>query len=218
MTQNDSCNKDSIQQHGELHATIMTPSESSQDIATVYRFLAQCMQYPDAEWMNEEFFDVLYNLLGTLGGIDEGVEIRKAINAAEDYLEDLQVEYTRLFINGVPHVVAPPYGSVYLDKSFQGTCAANTLAFYREKGFDMDEGADLPDHLIHELEFLSLLVEENDFEGEEEFLTKLFRPWYKQFYTRVTEGAHHPYYRVVVMLIDFFTKEEDKDGFQPNKA
>ncbi len=196
----------------------MSLPDTSQDIAAVYRFLAQCMQYPDSDWMNEEFFDVLYNLLGTLGGIEEGVEIRKTINNAEDYIEDLQVEYTRLFINGVPHVVAPPYASVYMDKSLQGTFAGNTLAFYREKGFGLKEDADLPDHIIHELEFLSLLAEEKDLTGEEEFLTKLFRPWYQKFHTRVTEEAHHPYFRVVVMLIDFFTKEEDEDGFQPNEA
>ncbi len=196
----------------------MPSPDTSQDIATLYRFLAQCMHYPDSDWMNEDFLNVFYNLLGTLGGIEEGVEIRKSINNAEDYLEDLQVEYTRLFINGVPHVVAPPYGSVYMDKSLQGTFAGNTLAFYREKGFAMDQNADLPDHLIHELEFLSLLAEENDSAGEKEFLKKLFRPWYTQFHARVTKEAHHPYFRVVVMLIDFFTKEEDEDGFQPNEA
>jgi putative dimethyl sulfoxide reductase chaperone len=196
----------------------MPSPNTSQDINAVYRFLAQCMQYPDREWMTQDFFDVLYNLLGTLGGIEEGVEVRKSINSAKDYIEDLQVEYTRLFINGVPHVVAPPYGSVYMDKSLQGTFAGNTLAFYRQKGFTMDQGADLPDHLIHELEFLSLLAEEKDFAGEEEFLKKLFRPWYRQFHARVMEKTHHPYFRVVVMLIDFFTKEEDKDGFQSNET
>ncbi|MEN8200368.1 MAG: molecular chaperone TorD family protein [Thermodesulfobacteriota bacterium] len=196
----------------------MAKSEPAEDIARVYRFLAQCMQYPDAEWMNDSFFQVFYNLLGTLGAVDEGVEIKKSIDRSEDPLEDLQVEYTRLFINGVPHVVAPPYGSVYIDKSLQGKFAGDTLAFYHEKGFGMEDDADLPDHLIHELEFLSLLAEEEDFGGEEEFLKKLFRPWYGIFLSRVEEGAHHPFYRVVVQLIDFFTKEEDKDGFQPNKA
>ena len=82
----------------------------------------------------------------------------------------------------------------------------------------MEKHADLPDHLVHELEFLALLAEEQDHAGEEEFLQKLFRPWFRKFHIRVTDGAHHPFYRVVVQLIDFFTKEEDKDGFQPNEA
>jgi len=196
----------------------MSPTDPAQDIARVYRFLAQCMQYPDAEWTNDDFFKVLYNLLGTLGAVDDGVEIKKEIDKADDFLEDLQVEYTRLFINGMPHVIAPPFGSVYMDQSLQGAFAGDTLAFYKTKGFGMEEDADLPDHIIHELEFLSLLAEENDFAGEEEFLKKLFHPWFRKFLIRVTDGAHHPYYRVVVQLIDFFTKEEDKDGFQPNEA
>lgn len=197
----------------------MSPiTEPSEDIARVYRFLAQCMQYPDAEWMNEDFFNVFYNILGTLGAVEDGVAIKKEIDHSTDFIEDLQVEYTRLFINGVPHVIAPPYGSVYMDQSLQGAFAGDTLAFYRKKGFGMEKDADLPDHLIHELEFLSLLAEEKDFSGEEEFLIKLFRPWFDRFHPKVTDGAHHPFYRMVVQLIDFFTKEEDKDGFQPNKA
>ena len=196
----------------------MSDSTTSQDIASLYRFLAQCMQYPDPEWMNEDFFNVFYNLLGTFGAIPESKEIKIVLEQSQDYIEDLQIEYTRLFINGFPHVVAPPYASVYMDKSVQGAFALKTLKFYREKGFTMEKNADLPDNLIHELEFLSLLVEEEDFEGEEEFLNKLFRPWYKCFCPRVTEETRHPYYRMVVTLIDSFTKEEEEDGFQLNEA
>ena len=196
----------------------MSESATSQDIASLYRFMAQCMQYPDREWMNDDFFQVFYNLLGTFDAITEGKEIRYALEQSSDYIEDLQIEYTRLFINGVPHVVAPPYASVYMDQSIQGAFALKTLTFYREKGFAMDQDADLPDHLIHELEFLSLLTEEEDFAGEEEFLSKLFRPWYKQFCPRVAEKTRHPYYRMVVTLIDSFTKEEEEDGFQLNEA
>lgn len=196
----------------------MPTTEPSEDVARVYRFLSQCMQYPDTEWMTDDFFNVLYNLLGTLGAVDDGTLIKKEIDSSQDPVEDLQVEYTRLFINGIPYVVAPPYGSVYMDQSFQGAFAGDTLAFYKKKGFGMEEKADLPDHLIHELEFLSLLAEENDSTGEEEFLQKLFRPWYKKFQLRVIEKTHHPYYRVLVQLIDFFTKEENEDGLQLNKA
>ncbi len=176
------------------------------------------MQYPDVSWTNDDFFNVLYNLLGTLGAVEEGVEVKRAIDGADDALEDLQVEYTRLFINAMPHVIAPPFGSVYMDQSLQGAFAGDTLAFYKMKGFGMEPDADLPDHIIHELEFLSLLAEDDDIAGEEEFLRKLFRPWFTKFATRVIDGTHHPYYRVVVQLIDFFTKEEDKDGFQPNET
>lgn len=196
----------------------MSDSPTSQDIASLYRFLAQCMQYPDSSWMNDEFFNIFYTLLGSLDAIDEGTEIRRSIEQSADPIEDLQIEYTRLFINGVPHVVAPPYASVYMDKSIQGSFALKTLQFYRDKGYDMEEGADLPDNLVHELEFLSLLAEEKDLAGEEDFLKTLFRPWYNQFCPRVAQETRHPYYRMVVSLIDSFTKEEKEDGFQLNEA
>lgn len=196
----------------------MSDSPTSQDIASLYRFFAQCMQYPDPSWMNDDFFKVFYNLLGSLDAIDEGIEIRRAIEQSSDPVEDLQIEYTRLFINGVPHVIAPPFASVYMDKSLQGAFALKTLQFYRDKGYDMTESADLPDNLIHELEFLSLLAEEQDHAGEEEFLNTLFRPWFKHFCPRVAQETRHPYYRMVVTLIDSFTKEEKEDGFQLNEA
>ncbi len=196
----------------------MSKSATNQHIASLYHFLAQCMQYPDPQWMNDDFFHILYQLLETLGAAAEGKEIERTLAQSSDPIEELQIEYTRLFINGFPHVVAPPYASVYMDQSLQGGFALQTLNFYRAKGFLMEESADLPDSLIHELEFLSLLAEEADFEGEEEFLSKLFRPWYKQFCPRVAQETRHPYYRMVVTLIDSFTKEEEEDGFQLNKA
>ncbi len=168
--------------------------------------------------MNGDFFPIFYQLLETLGAVSEGKEIESTLAQSSDPIEELQIEYTRLFINGFPHVVAPPYASVYMDQSLQGGFALKTLNFYRAKGFLMEESADLPDSLIHELEFLSLLAEEADFEGEEEFLNTLFRPWYKQFCPRVAQETRHPYYRMVVTLIDSFTKEEEEDGFQLNKA
>lgn len=199
----------------------MTTTDTSEDISSVYRFLAQCMEYPDQSWMSDNFFLALDNLLDNLGGQTEKESIHKALAGPSKYtdsIEDLQVEYTRLFINARPHVVAPPYGSVYIDKSLQGKFAGDTLAFYREKGFAMDDSADLPDHLIHELEFLSLLAADNDQEGEELFLKKFFRPWFRQFHQRVVAESQHPYFQVVSQLIDFFTKEEDNDGFQLNPA
>jgi len=196
----------------------MSETTTTHDISSLYRFLAQCMQYPDRQWMNEDFFNVLYNLLGTFGAIEEGKEIRAALEKSSDPIEDLQIEYTRLFINGIPHVIAPPYASVYMDKSLQGGFALKTLNFYRDKGFVMEDSADLPDNLIHELEFLALLTQEEDFAGEEEFLRTLFRPWYTQFCPRVAQETRHPYYRMVVTIIDSFTKEEEEDGFQLNEA
>lgn len=196
----------------------MTDSFSTDHIATIYRFCAQSMQYPEADWMNGSYLESLYTLLEALGGEKEIEEIEAAKKKSGDFLEDLQVEYTRLFINGVPHVVAPPYGSVYFDKSLQGKYAEQVMQYYRSKGYVLTEKADFPDNLIHQLEFLSFLAEDKDQESEKEFLGTYFLPWFETFSKLVKKEAQHPFYYIIITLIDFFTKEEKEYGVQLNEA
>lgn len=73
----------------------------------------------------------------------------------------LEVEHTRLFV-GPGRVPASPYGSVYLDGgALMGESTADALRHYREAGFVLaPETGMLPDHLVVELSFLSVLAEE----------------------------------------------------------
>lgn len=184
-------------------------SEQRKDISLLYRFLAQSLKFPERSWFTDDFKTMFFSMLDQLEANTEREELRQFFARTDDFIEDLQIEYTRLFINGVPHVVAPPYGSVYLDKSLQGLHASKTLIYYREKGCDMAEGSDLPDHIVHELEFLSHLAEDGDLAGEKEFLQNYFLAWFPAFRNRVLSEAHHPYYRLVITMIDYFTKEEE---------
>lgn len=195
-----------------MNVVHMNDSSPSTQVATLYRFCARSMQYPEPTWFNEEYIESLYLLLDSLEAHREIQEIKTALSEADDALEQLQIEYTRLFINGIPHVAAPPYGSVYIDKSLQGQHTEKTMQFYREHGYSLNENADLPDHLVHQLEFLSLLAEQGDAETESVFLTRLFVPWFPHFKKRVETEAQHPFYSVIVQLIDFLTMEENKDG------
>lgn len=192
-----------------------TPASS---IATLYRFCAHSMQYPGPQWFTKDYFDSLYLLLDTLHAHQEKEAIQSALAASADPLEDLQIEYTRLFINGVPHVIAPPYGSVYLDKSLQGLHTEKTLQFYHSHGYTLKDDADLPDHLIHQLEFLSLLADKQDSATETAFLETLFLPWFGVFHKRVKQESRHPFYSVLVQLIDYLTKEDDEHGIQLDEA
>ena len=184
-------------------------SEQRKDISLLYRFLAQSLKFPEHSWFTDDFKTMFFSMLDQLEANEESENLRIFFARTDDFIEDLQIEYTRLFINGVPHVVAPPYGSVYLDKSLQGLHASKTLTYYREKGCDMAEGSDLPDHIVHELEFLSHLAEDGDLAGEKEFLQDYFLTWFPDFKNRVLSEAHHPYYRLVITMIDYFTKEEE---------
>ncbi len=190
----------------------MQNNSPTDHIATLYRFCAQSMQYPAPAWFTEKYLESLYRLLDALGGQEEKDLLQKAFRQSQNILEDLQVEYTRLFINGVPHVAAPPYGSVYLDKTLRGKYSDRILDYYRSLGYNLIEKADLPDSLIHQLEFLSFLAEDKNSAAEEKFLTDFFLPWYPVFAAKVKEEAQHPFYQIIISFIDFFTKEENEHG------
>ncbi|MFH1019781.1 MAG: molecular chaperone TorD family protein [Pseudomonadota bacterium] len=187
----------------------MTQS-TSVNMAEIYRFLAHSMQYPSPDWMQADYFSVLDTFLAELGWDAEAQALRQSISESTDWLEPLQVEHTRLFVNAIPSVIAPPYGSVYLsaDGMLYGPSAEKVKAFYREQGFALVGEADIPDHISFELEFLALLAEEGKSNEAEFFLSHHFRPWFPKFQARVVQEVRHPFYRVLVNLIDFFTREE----------
>ncbi len=179
-------------------------TQETDQLSHVFNFLAQATRYPKAEWFNTDFLSVLHSFLTQLE-VDAS-EFDIPLEISDQFLEDVQVDYTRLFINGVPKVVAPPFGSVYIDGSLNGTTADVTLAFYRQHGFETIT-REFPDHLTTELEFLSLQFKE-DREVAEEFIEKLLLPWFTTFRDLVLKEAETGYIRVVIELIDFFIREE----------
>ena len=183
---------------------------TSISMAEIYRFLAQSMRYPSPDWMRPDYFSVFDTFLAELGWDADAQSLRQSIFEKADWLEPLQVEHTRLFVNAIPTVIAPPYGSVYLsdDGMLYGPSAEKAKAFYREQGFDLAGEADIPDHITFELEFLALLAEEGKSDAEELFLSQHFRPWFPKFQARVLQKGRHTFYVILVNLIDFFTREE----------
>jgi len=190
----------------------LTLQEEADSIADLYGFLALSMRYPEQSFLTPAYLDTMEALLDSLDWQDEKTALEQWRTMESDLLTSLQVEYTRLFINAVPHVIAPPYGSVYLDgdASIQGKSTEKTRNFYREQGYDLADDSEPADHIRYELEFLAHLSRDNNFAAEEEFLKTLFRPWFRPFHDLVLEKARHPFYRVSVQLIDFLTKEEQE--------
>jgi TorA maturation chaperone TorD len=176
-------------------------------MADIYRFLALSMRYPEPAWLGADYLDWLFGLLADIGLSQEAGALHRRLDT-DDWLEELQVEHTRLFINGLPHTAAPPFGSVYLSDALYGPSTERTRSFYREKGYALAADDQVPDSLERELEFLSLLRQEEQSEGEELFLRHHFRPWFGSFKEKVKKEASHPFYPAVVQLIEFFTREE----------
>ncbi len=182
------------------------------NLGLVFRFCAQSMRYPDKAWLTKDYYQGLYLLLEELGAKDEIEAIQQSVIQHSDFVEELQVEHTRLFINAAPHVIAPPYGSVYQNHSLAGQYSEDVHLFYRENGYDLGEKSDFADNLTYQLEFLSYIAKEGKSKIQQEFLFRFFLPWFGEFSSRVREEAQLPFYPVIISLIDFFTKEEEKYG------
>lgn len=184
-------------------------------LAEIYRFLGRLLEYPDEAWLADGNPAALAVLLNELGWDEAGRELATLPAAPAELLEALRIEHTRLFINAFPATVAPPYGSVHLPGGGMLNTAftEKTREFYQGHGFDLAVASDLADYLPLELEFLARLQEAGDEAAGEEFLDGFFRPWFGSFRDRVQAGAELPFYRIVVELLDFFTKEEEEDGY-----
>ena len=134
--------------------------------------------------------------------------IEQAISGiGEDEQQAMTREYKRLFTDVFPHVIAPPYGSFYLEKNglVSAKATSEVLHFYHEAGFTLKEDLrDLPDHITHELEFMGILAsEEGQAMGNEKikleeiqmnFLSRFILPWVPTFCEKVLDHSRYPYY------------------------
>jgi TorA maturation chaperone TorD len=108
----------------------------------------------------------------------------------------LETEYVRLFINAMPEVPCPPYGSVYLEGTVMGASTLRVIEIYRKYGMATDE---LADHIAVECEFLawlSGLAGENQ-AARQDYSTLLghLRQWTDPFFSRVEEHDRIGCYR-----------------------
>jgi TorA maturation chaperone TorD len=195
----------------------------------IYNMLSLCYVYPDekvyasiaeGEWIRglrealhlldeKNFDDYLRGIEQAISGMEEGEQLAMAR------------EHTRLFINAFPHVIAPPYGSFYLEK--EGLVSAETtsevLHFYHDGGFTLKEDLhDLLDHIAHELEFMGILAgEESQASGNEKikleeiqmnFLSRFILPWVPTFCQKVAEHSRYPFYHYLGNLTEEFINFE----------
>jgi TorA maturation chaperone TorD len=187
--------------------------------AVIYRVLAWCFSYPDRQLIElfysarlEEFLQSWRYL-----GLDATDNMARLGGWLEEYpdrdaaLQELEREYTRLFVNAYPGVVTPPYSSVYLgkDRLVWGSSASEAVQLYRAAGLGIAQDFhDIPDHIAAELEFASYLVAEQQKAGEDSsarsselvsiekrFLEGHLFKWAPVFFSRVIEESRASFYR-----------------------
>jgi TorA maturation chaperone TorD len=179
----------------------------------VYRLLAACFYPPSKELIEEECCATLAGLLASVAP-DAVQYASDAVTACSgSSLDALAVEHARLFI-GPFQLVAPPYGSIYLDdtKTVMGDSTARVAAFYHNCGLQLaDDFHELPDHFAVELEFMSFLAfkhREAEVSGDsnevaritslqEEFLGRFLMPWLEPFTSAIITDAEAPFYQAI---------------------
>lgn len=168
-----------------------------------YAFLSYSIKFPSKDIMNPDYISFLKELLHGCGQSACQKELAEKIELSENFLEDIQIEYTALFINNFPQLPAPPYESFYLspNRLLNDKITDDVLSFYNRCGFSFEDIEELPDHISVELEFLGLLAEDRLTEEYNEFLNSHFIKWFPEFKERVLENSTHPFYKAIVELI-----------------
>ena len=115
-----------------------------------YKLLSECYYPPD-----EKLIEILNGIEKSRGGLYS--EITRNIPELSD-IESLIIDHSKLFL-GPYELLAPPYGSVYLENTrrIMGNSTIDVMNRYREEGLDIGI-KEVPDHIAIELEFMYLLI------------------------------------------------------------
>jgi TorA maturation chaperone TorD len=180
----------------------------------IYHCLAKLYQLPDRDTR-----EYVADLLDNLDFIDPDSILTKDFSSIfQDEIdhEELLIEYSRLFV-GPYQVLAPPYGSIYLDGQNQimGESTQDVVRQYRESGLEISSSFNNPpDHLCAELEYLEFLVHKSiaasaksDLDELESlinkqisFLTSHPGTWVPEFGDRIAGSANLEFYRALTSV------------------
>ena len=134
----------------------------------------------------------------------------------------LEVDYAQLFV-GPFNLMAPPYGSVYLEgeRQVMGASTADVQRRYRAAGLDVDAGfKEAPDHIAAELEFMHFLIfkaleaagkGDTDhviaiLRKQQSFLETHLGAWIHEFADNVVKNAATSFYRNLARATEKFIK------------
>lgn len=122
--------------------------------AKIYKNLSECFRVPD-----QNFYGLLEDLKETLELVyPELVKGLSPFNNTSEKVAEMKIEHARLFI-GPFTLLAPPYGSMYLDhhEHLMTNSTVDVLRRYEEENMDVAI-QEIPDHLCIELEYMYYLV------------------------------------------------------------
>lgn len=197
-----------------------------------FRLLAACFYPPQPDlWRQENLLGNLTHLLSVVCPAAAEYAHRMEVSAPRCSAETLMVEYARLFV-GPQRVVAPPYGSVYLEEGrrVMGESTLEAQREYEEAGLHLDAAfKELPDHIAVEMEFAYYLTARavdaaaagntNDatrhYSARERFLNQHLRRWVPPFCARIIEGTENDFYRPLAECLTAFVAHHWPEPDEP---
>lgn len=196
-----------------MNSTSNVRAQAREDLC---RFLAACYYEPTQDFAQEKLFESMAMAAETLDPEMAATAKRLGEAFATAKLQDLLVDYTRLFLGPV-RALAMPYGSIWLgtDATVMQEATAALQDIYAEGGFELgDDFPDLPDHIAVELEFLyALTFRENQAiangrpdehaevqDIQQRFLREHFGTWVSKFADAVMNNAETNFYRELAGL------------------
>ena len=178
-----------------------------------YQLLAQCYYLPD-----EELIETLKQSEEVAGWRRGGGENTWRVGD----IDSLKVDYTRLFI-GPYRLLAPPYGSVYMEKNrmVMGDSTMDAKQRYQEAGLNLTL-KEAPDHVAIELEFMHFLIFKeiealsNDdmnrgidlLQKQKAFLQIHLGVWVAEFTRSVGDNAETDFYRRLAQATQRFVLDD----------
>jgi TorA maturation chaperone TorD len=199
--------------------------------ADIYRLLSACYCLPGKEFVEEGLADNLAAALEPVcpDAVPCAREMASALSSS-DMERGILVDYSALFV-GPFKLLAPPYGSVYLEteRRVMGDSTIDAVLTYRKAGveLDADQQKDMPDNIAVELEFMYFLIDKEaeartNSKPEEaakyadlrkDFMKRHLGAWAFKFTEAVKVGAKNPFYKNLALCTETFLQQEmEKDA------
>lgn len=192
---------------------------------------------PDLIWTAREIFrfprqeEILANQDALLKLLDwaltrksaEAYDLKPELLNGNLKWDELELDYTSLFINAFPTAKAHPFAGWYRgEKIVFGDSDLEMRQFYSRYGVDFDDDQSLPaDHIMVELEFLAGMAENYIESGNsycllamQELMSGHMQYWLFQFLETMQKHAQSSYYRNLasVLLVLFTELTEELKG------
>jgi DMSO reductase family type II enzyme chaperone len=184
----------------------------------VYAAFAEIFEYPDAEYVEAVRSGALADAVReVLANVDASLAEGEwsALSNAGEEVDDLAIEYTRLFDVGASGPPCPLYGGLYGGARMK--TMEEAVRFYNHFGLTLSESPhELPDHVTTELEFLHFLafreaqtLEKNEDAGayrraQRDFLARHLGRWIPKMRAKLAGEDPMPFFLELVTRLERF--------------